>query len=77
MDNVYRRMKMKGEAISQHWPDAEIPPRLQRMIEDKLTEEIDLVEATLYMPDEGDFCYHVIWPEGKNQLLMRRMRSSP
>ena len=77
VDNVYRRMKMKGEAISQHWPDAEIPPRLQRMIEDKPTEEIDLVEATLYMPDEGDFCYHVIWPEGKNQLLMRRMRSSP
>ena len=77
VDNVYRRMRMKGEAIPQHWFDAEIPPRLQRMIDDKPTEEIELVEATLYDPDEGDYCYHVIWAEGKEGLLMRRMKSSP
>lgn len=77
VDNVYRRMRLKGEAIKQHWQDAEIPERLQRMIDDKPTQEIDLVEATLYDPDKGDFCYHVIWAEGKDGLLMRRMKSSP
>ncbi len=77
VDNVYRRMRLKGEAIQQHWQDAELPDRLQRMIADKPTQEIELLEATLYDIEQGDFCYHVIWPEGKSQLLMRRMKSSP
>ncbi len=77
VDNVYRRMRMKAEAIKQHWSDAEIPDRLARMIEDKPTEEVELLEATLYDADKGDFCYHVIWPEAKAELLMRRMKSSP
>ena len=77
VDNVYRRMRMKGEAITQHWDDAELPDRLQRMIAEKPTEEIELLEATLYDVEQGDFCYHVIWPAGKNQLLMRRMKTSP
>lgn len=77
VDNVYRRMRLKGEAISQHWPDAEIPERMQRMIEEKPTEEIELLEATCYMPDEGMFGYQVIWPEGKIELLQRKMKSSP
>jgi len=77
VDNVYRRMRLKGEAIKQHWTDADIPERLQRMIDEKPTQEIDLVEATLYDPEKGDYCYHVIWAEGKAGLLMRRMKSSP
>ena len=43
-DNVYRRMRMKGEAITQHWSDVELPDRLQRMIEEKPTEEVELLE---------------------------------
>lgn len=77
VDNVYRRMRLKGEAISQHWADAEIPERMQRMIEEKPTEEIELLEATCYMPDEGMYSYQVIWPEGKIELLQRKMKSSP
>lgn len=77
VDNVYRRMRLKGEAIKQHWTDAELPERLQRMIDEKPTEEIDLLEATLYDIERGDYCYHVIWPQGKAGLLMRRMKSSP
>jgi len=77
VDNVYRRMRIKGEAITQHWPDAEIPPRLAQMIEDKPTEEVDLIEATIYDPEMGQYCYHVIWPHGKDELLKRYMKSSP
>lgn len=77
VDNVYRRMRLKGEAISQHWADAEIPERMQRMIDEKPTEEIELLEATCYMPDEGMYSYQVIWPEGKTELLQRKMKSSP
>lgn len=77
VDNVYRRMRLKGEAIQQHWEDAKIPDRLAKLIEDKPTEEIDLVEATLWMPERGEYCYHVIWAEGKVELLKRYMKSSP
>ncbi len=77
VDNIYRRMRMKAEAIKQHWSDAEISERLQRLIDEHPTSEIDLMEATMYDSEQGDYCYYVIWPEGKDQLLMRRMKSSP
>jgi len=70
-------MRLKAEAISQHWQDAEIPDRLLRMIEEKPTDEIELVEATIYDTQRGDYDYHVIWPEGKSQLVQRKMKSSP
>jgi len=77
VDNVYRRMRLKAEAIKQHWVEAEIPDRLARMIEEKPTDEIELVEATVLDVGRGDFDYHVIWPEGKAQLVHRKMKSSP
>ena len=77
VDNVYRRMRLKAEAIQQHWEDAEIPPRLARMIEDKPTDEIELVEATCLDPETGEYHYHVLWKEGKDQLVVRTMKSSP
>ena len=46
VDNVYRRMRLKGEALNQQWPDITIPKELQVMIDDKPTEEVDLVEAS-------------------------------
>jgi len=77
VDNVYRRMRIKAEAIKQHWPDADIPDRLSTMIDEKPTEEIELVEATILDVQRGDFDYCVIWPQGKERLLHRKMRSSP
>jgi len=77
VDNVYRRMRLKAEAIKQHWVDAEIPPRLQRMIDEKPTEEIELLEATVLDVQRGDYDYMVIWPEGKASLVERKMKSSP
>jgi hypothetical protein len=77
VDNVYRRMRIKGEAIKQQWPDAEIDAELQHKIDDKPTEEIDLMEATIYDYDRGDYCYHVIHPKSKSELVYRRQKTSP
>ena len=77
VDNIYRRIRLKGEAITQHWPDIEIPERLQRIIEEHPTNEIEMLEATIYEADEGEYCYYVIWPEGKDIMLERKMKSSP
>lgn len=77
VDNVFRRMRLKAESIPQHWPDSDIGPKLQRIIEDKPTEEIELVEATTLNIERGDFDYCVIFPEGKEKLVHRSMDSSP
>lgn len=77
VDNVYRKLRLKGEAIKQHWIDAELPDRLKMMVDDKPTEEIELVEATVLDPARGDYHYCVIWPEGKSMIVSRQMKSSP
>ena len=77
VDNVYRRMRLKGESIERQWPDAKLSPNLKRRIEQKPAEEIELLEATIYDAGRGDYCYHVIWKEGKEELVYRRRKSSP
>lgn len=77
VDNVYRRMRIKGESIQQQWQDAEIPAELKRKIDDKPTEEIELIEATIYDYDRGDYCYHVIHKESKSELVYRRKKTIP
>ena len=77
VDNVYRRMRLKGEALNQQWPDITIPQELQVMIDDKPTEEVDLIEATVYDYERGDYCYHVIHPKSKTELVYRRVKTSP
>ena len=77
VDNVYRRMRLKGEAITQQWPDAVISQELQTMIDEKPTEEVELVEATVYDYERGDYCYHVIHPKSTSELVYRRIKTSP
>ena len=77
VDNVYRRMRLKGEAIQRQWPDAKIPSELQKKIDDKPTDDIELIEATVYDMKRGDYCYHVIHKQSKTELVYRRMEVSP
>lgn len=77
VDNVYRRMRLKGESIQRQWPDAKIPDALQKKIEDKPTDDVELIEATVFDNKRGDYCYHVIHKESKAELLYKRMEYSP
>jgi len=77
VDNVYRRIRMKGEAIQRQWIDADIPTELQKKIDDKPTDDVELVEATVFDQKRGDYCYHVIHKESKTELVYRRMEYSP
>ena len=77
VDNVYRRMRMKGEAIQQQWKDAKIDEKLQRKIDEKPTEDVDLIEATIFDIKRGDYCYHVIHKDSKSELVYRRMKYTP
>jgi len=77
VDNVYRRLRMKAEAITQQWPDAELSDKLKRMVDEKPTEQVELVDATVLDPETGEFHYYLIEKEGNTQLVMRKLKSSP
>ena len=77
VDNVYRKLRIKGEAIQQQWPDADLGEKLRRAIEDKPTEDIDLLEATVYLPAEDYFCYHVIVPGDRHEIVYRELDQTP
>ena len=77
IDKVYRKMRMKGESITQQWKDAELPISVKQRIDTKPTDEVELLEATVYDPERGDWCYHVIDKASKEEIVYRRMNSSP
>lgn len=77
VDKIYRRMRMKAEAIQQQWKDAVFSDYLTQMVDSKPTDEIDLMEATVYDAERGDWCYHVIEVKTKEEIVYRRMLSSP
>jgi hypothetical protein len=77
VDNVYRRMRMKAESIVRQWPDAKIPDEMQRRIDNKPTDDIELIEATVYDYKRGDYCYHVIDKTSKAEIVYRRRKTSP
>ncbi len=77
VDKIYRRMRMKAEAIQQQWKDAIFSDHLQQMFDSKPTDDVDLLEATVYDPERGDWCYHVIEAKSKEEIVYRRMLSSP
>lgn len=77
VDKVYRKMRMKGEAITQQWKDAELTEELKQRIQDKPTDDVELLEATIYDQERGDWCYHVIDQSSKEEIVYRRMDSSP
>lgn len=77
VDNVYRKYKVRAEAITRQFPDAKISETLQRQIDDKPQEQIELIEAVIVDVDRGDFCYHILHEKSKEELVFRRMDQTP
>jgi hypothetical protein len=77
IDNVYRRMKVRGEAILRQWPDASIPDPVLELMKNKPGEDVELLEATIYDLEMGTYCYHVIHEKSQSELVYRDMDNSP
>jgi len=77
VDKIYRKIRMKAEAVTQQWRDAELPEMVKQRYEDKPTDDVELLEATIYDAERGDWCYHVLDQAGKEEIVYRRMDSSP
>lgn len=77
VDKVYRRMRMKGEAITQQWKDAKLSEVIAQRIATKPTDDVELLEATVYDSDRGDWSYYVIDKTSKEEIVFRKMKTSP
>jgi len=77
VDNVYRKLKIPADTIKRQFPDANIPQDLERLIQDKPQQKIELLEAVLVDPQRKDYCYHVVYEKSKDELVFRRMDQSP
>ena len=77
VDNVYRKYKLRVEAIKREFPDAEIPESLIKLMETKPQEQVELCEAVIYDIERGDYCYHLIYEKTAEELLFRRMDETP
>lgn len=77
VDKIYRRMRMKGEAITQQWVDAKLPTEVKERIDQKPGDDVELLEATVYDSERGDWCYHIIDKASKQEIVYRRMVGNP
>ena len=81
VENVFRKMRLMGDAITRQWPDAEIPDSLAQQIEDKPSEMVNLEEATVIDVEDGGYGYYVTWKGGDDSeaqvLVYRKLKMSP
>ena len=77
VDNVYRKYKLRVEAIKRQFPDAEIPESLIKLMERKPQEQVELCEAVIVDPERKDYSYHLIYEKTGEELLQKRMDETP
>jgi len=77
VENVYRRLRLRAEAIQVEFPNATISVELESIIDRNPEKEIDLFDAVIYDYEQGIYHYHVIWPEKQQEIVYRTLRSSP
>lgn len=76
-DNVFRKIKIKAENITQTWADADLGTNLKRIVAEKPTEEVELLEATMWNDFDDEWGYFVIYAKDKEFLVERKMKFSP
>ena len=80
VENVYRKMRVAAENITQIWPDAELPAVLKRLIEDKPQEMVNLQESTILDVNDGGYGYYVCFKSADDEasmLVNRKLKISP
>ena len=77
VDNVYRKYKIRVEALQRQFPDAELPDSLIKLMERKPQEQVELCEAVILDPERKDYCYHLIYEKTGEEILYKRMNETP
>ena len=69
VDNVYRKLRIKAEAIQREYPDVNISVELQDVIDNRPDEELDLFDAVIRDQETGRYHYHVVWSVRNRNLF--------
>lgn len=77
VDNIYRKLRVKAEAVQREFPDLVMTAELQDAIDRKPEVELDLMDCVIFDQVTGRYHYHVIWKDKKQELVHRNMRSNP
>lgn len=77
VDNVYRKYKLRVEAIKREFPDAEMPETLLNLMKTKPQEQVELTEAVIIDPERKDYCYHLVYEKTGEELIYKRMNETP
>jgi len=77
---IFRKFKVAARLIEQQWVDADIPDNLQRIIQEKPTEDIELDEVTYYDASSDMWYYEVLWlssDKDSERLVTRKTKYNP
>ena len=77
MDSVYRRIRKPFRLLDMEYPDINIPEEMAQRYAGDENENVDLIEATYYMKEDGTYCYQIIDESGQYELLSRELKSFP
>ena len=80
VENVYRKIRTPVENIKREWPDAKLSETLERLLEDKPQEPVELQESTVVNVRDGGFDYYICYKgdgDESDMLVYRYLRTSP
>lgn len=77
IDNVYRSLRVKAGNMTREFPGLQMTAELDDAITRRPDEDLELFDAVIFDNDTADYCYHVIWPAKKQELVYKRMKSNP
>jgi len=80
LENVWRKWNVKLRHIHQKWPNAKLPEALASKINTSPDEEVELIEGTLFYPDNEEhekYFYYVQISEDKKDIVQEFRSYSP
>lgn len=75
VDTVYRKFRRPFRLIQREWPDAEIPPEMERKYQEDRNETVELLEATY--TEQGQIYYCLMAMEEDVKIVHRDLKSFP
>lgn len=75
IESTWRQQKIEAGQIKRLWPDAQLTNELQKMVENKPQEEIDILNGMLFNPKANNYHQFIIHEKSKSVLFEQAFRS--
>jgi hypothetical protein len=77
VEGVFFQQKIAGRLLSRLYPDATLPPDLERNVAREPEQEVELLQATTYDAEADDWAMTVVHRQSRAVLAERRYRTCP